>query len=189
MNIDISSQQEARDLAEQRGLDIIQLNTDGNDYPRGLGDYAAIGFDTYEDAEAFAEEIGSDVCLFQTRDGHTFWRNNGRKYEALTADDYLNDLGDNFHAWTPDMLDSDADVVRDLVADDELEKAAKKIADLQKLRDEYDEAEADEIIICGEGRYMETVKATMMKYYEDVHTYAVGVLIGTDLNSDDETDQ
>ena len=66
------------DLALEWGLDTAEEVTQGmNGYPSGL--YKAIsGFESFEDAERFADEVKGEVVLLTKRDGHQFWSNNGR---------------------------------------------------------------------------------------------------------------
>ena len=70
------------DLAHDWGLDIVEVTKGKNGYPEGL--YKAIvGFDYFENAEDFAEQVNGEVVLLSKRNGHHLWTNKGRAYEGI----------------------------------------------------------------------------------------------------------
>ena len=70
------------DLADDWGLDIVEVTKGKNGYPEGL--YKAIvGFDYFENAEDFAEQVNGEVVLLSKRNGHHLWTNKGRAYEGI----------------------------------------------------------------------------------------------------------
>lgn len=70
------------DLANEWELDIVEVTRGMNGYPEGL--YKAIvGFDYFEDAEYFAEQVNGEVVLLSKRNGHHLWTNKGRAYEGI----------------------------------------------------------------------------------------------------------
>ena len=70
------------DLAYDWGLDIVEVTQGMNGYPEGL--YKAIvGFDSFEDAEYFAEQVNGEVVLLSKRNEHHLWTNKGRAYEGI----------------------------------------------------------------------------------------------------------
>lgn len=78
------------DLMLDWGLDIVEVTQGLNGYPQGL--YKAIkGFDCFEDAVNFANEIGGDVVCLSRRDGHQLWSNNGRAFEGLRRDRFFDE--------------------------------------------------------------------------------------------------
>ena len=78
------------ELANEWGLDIIEITQGMNGYPEGT--YKALkGFDTFEDAESFADEICGEVILVARRDGHSFWQNKGCAYEGIDRSEFIND--------------------------------------------------------------------------------------------------
>lgn len=69
-------------LADDWGLDIVEVTKGKNGYPEGL--YKAIvGFDYFENAEDFAKQVNGEVVLLSKRNGHHLWTNKGRAYEAI----------------------------------------------------------------------------------------------------------
>lgn len=78
------------DLADDWGLDIVEVTKGKNGYPEGL--YKAIvGFDYFENAEDFAEQVNGEVVLLSRRDGHALYTNNGRAYEGLESAKYIDE--------------------------------------------------------------------------------------------------
>ena len=98
------------DLAYEMSLNFVEITQGMNGYPKGL--YKAIaGFDSFEDAEYFAEKTNGEVVLLSRRDGHALWTNNGRQYEPLERVDYIDEESyiafideDNFEYWALDEL-------------------------------------------------------------------------------------
>lgn len=77
-------------LAYEWGLDVVEITQGVNGYPKGL--YKAIaGFDYFENAEDFAEQVNGDVVLLSRRDGHALYTNNGRAYEGIERTKYIDD--------------------------------------------------------------------------------------------------
>lgn len=78
------------DLAEDWGLDIVEVTKGKNGYPEGL--YKAIvGFDCFENAEDFAEQVNGEVVLLSRRDGHQLWTNKGRAYEGIESAKFIDE--------------------------------------------------------------------------------------------------
>ena len=70
------------DLADDWGLDIVEVTKGKNGYPEGL--YKAIvGFDYFENAKDFAKQVNGEVVLLSKGDGHHLWTNKGRAYEGI----------------------------------------------------------------------------------------------------------
>lgn len=98
------------ELASEWGLDFIEITEGMNGYPKNLYK-ALIGFDTYEDAESFADEVNGEVVLLTKRDGHQLWFNSGRQYEALERakfidenDEIVFENGGSFEDWAQDEI-------------------------------------------------------------------------------------
>jgi hypothetical protein len=171
---------------ENEGLKWIQINSDSNDYPKGLGSYGAIGFDDYKQAEKFAEENGGDIVLFQTKGGHTFWRNKGNKYEPLTSDDFLNDCNDDvYEVYTKGHLEAFEERIKKAVAEElfeEIEEAYKNLVDFKEV---LENKQDDEIVYYdGNSNSFNTCKIEMMSYSQDVYTYAVGVCFNPQIHEE-----
>lgn len=78
------------DLAYEWGLNIVEVTQGTNGYPKGL--YKAIvGFDYFENAEDFAEQVSGEVVLLSRRDGHALYTNNGRVYEGIERAKFIDE--------------------------------------------------------------------------------------------------
>lgn len=76
--------------AYEDGLELVTITQGMNGYPSGL--YKAVAdFESFEDAECFADEVNGEVVLLSRRDGHQFWVNHGRQYEPLERAKYLDE--------------------------------------------------------------------------------------------------
>lgn len=64
------------DLADEKGLDIIEITKGLNGYPKSVYK-GIIGFDNFENAIQFANSINGEVVLLSRKDGHHFYTNNG----------------------------------------------------------------------------------------------------------------
>lgn len=169
----------------------IEINTDGNDYPRGLGAVGAIGFNQFSEAEAFAEQHGGEVVVFKTRDGHHFWRNEGRAYSPFTAHDYIDGADDNTNLITEEDLTDK--FWEDLMAATE----DKDIDEVDYIFENYKEHLAD-IQAAGDGKVcffdgntneIGTLDETFMEYRYDVYSYAIGVYFHPSLHEEGADDK
>jgi len=181
------NQTKALEIARARGLEVKEITYGMNGCPQGLGDRAVIGFENFEDAKAFATEVGGIVSHFETKNGWYFWLNKGQAIEPYTNNDYLNDLGDNYSVVDGSDLDDVKEPLKDLVEnfDGDFTAIEDFIKMKKELAEEIENAEEDEVVISSHGRYFETVKKTNMGYHEDTSTYAIGVLLSHVMNEDE----
>lgn len=78
------------ELAYEWGLNIVEVTQGVNGYPEGL--YKAIaGFDYFENAEDFAEQVNGEVVLLSRRDGHALYTNKGRAYEGIERAKFIDE--------------------------------------------------------------------------------------------------
>lgn len=97
--------------AYEDGLELVTITQGMNGYPSGL--YKAVAdFESFEDAECFADEVNGEVVLLSRRDGHQFWVNHGRQYEPLERAKYLDEDEDvvftdegEFESWCVGEID------------------------------------------------------------------------------------
>lgn len=78
------------DLAYEWELDIVEVTQGMNGYPKGI--YKAIvGFDFFENAEDFAEQVNGEVVLLERRDGQELHTNKGRAYEGIERAKFIDE--------------------------------------------------------------------------------------------------
>lgn len=126
------------DLAYELGLEFVEVTQGMNGYPSGL--YKAIaGFESFENAESFARQVNGEVVLLTKRDGHQFWYNNGRQWEALERAKFIDENEEcvftddlSFESWAREelreKLDCDIDVYSLQVIVNDICSAMDKIA-------------------------------------------------------------
>lgn len=78
------------DLASDWGLDFVEITEGMNGSPKNLHK-ALTGFDTFEDAECFADEVNGEVVLLSRRDGHHFWKCSGRAFDGIEREHYVDE--------------------------------------------------------------------------------------------------
>ena len=165
--------EEILSIAESEGLKYGEVTKSRNDYPSGLGDYAILGFETFAEAEEFAEQYGLTVNLFRRRDGHQFWYNEGPKEGPLTSNDYLRHLGDNY--WEA-SLDSEYEILKEKVNDNApLDEVDDFVQRLMAISNALNECGEDEVVIVSHDTEPTTIDKEIMTFHEDVTTWVVGV--------------
>ena len=166
------------DLAYEWGLNIVEVTQGVNGYPEGLYK-AIIGFDFFENAEDFAEQIGGEVVLLSRRDGHALYTNRGRAYEGIERAKFIDEN-------RCEVFDSELDFEEWCVG--EIEHRMNMGINLFEFRDmidqmcdTYDDINGrcrDEIAIVDTRDYTcETVEKYVTEIHdEDVTTYVIAVI-------------
>ena len=175
-------------LAQEWGLDEVTITQGRNGYPEGLYK-ALIGFDYFENAEDFAEQVGGEVVLLTKRDGHQFWEKRGRAYEGIERAKFIDE--DRY-----DVFSSELDFEEWCVG--EIEHRMNMGFDLfefkdmiEQMCDTYEDIRTrwrDEIAIVDTRDYTcETTEEYVTKIHDnDVTTYAIAVIDG---DSEEETEE
>jgi len=162
---------------EDSNLRLIQINTDANDYPKGLGSYGAIGFNTFKDAEDFCKKNGGEICQFKTRQGHTFWRKIGESFQAFDYTYYLDKCNDNVNYTTlSDEKERFFEQLKDVIEEKDFEQLEDRINKHKICLNFFDRLNGDEVAIYnGNNDTLESCKHEFMQFSEDVYTYSIGV--------------
>lgn len=90
---------EAYEIGKQSTTSCKQITHGINGYPlfHGRTEFAFFGFDTFEEAETLAEEIGGTVQHIHYRDGWQLCESKGNAYEPFTNSS--EDYGDDYCEW------------------------------------------------------------------------------------------
>lgn len=168
-----------RDLAEiasENGLQVIDTTASRTGYPEAL-QKAIIGFDTFEQAEELAKENGLSIEAFKKSNGWDLWYRTGCQMGTSflrSADD----CGDDYRGYTKeDLEDFYLNEVQPMVSDFEDFDSLRCFLDkMEKIKDEIVDAEDDELVLSCCGEYYATIKARVMSYYYDAHSYAIGLI-------------
>lgn len=165
------------DLAYEWGIDVVEVTRGMNGYPKGL--YRAIaGFDTYEDAKIFADEIGGEVVLLSRRDGHQLWTNNGRAYEGIEKAKYINEeeykvfkKALDFESWAKEDIEEMLKIGEDVFS------IRDTLDSICEIYEEINDMSEDSIALVGydysyyiEDEYVATL------HDDDVTTYMIAVV-------------
>jgi hypothetical protein len=162
---------------DKNNLKLIQINSEENDYPNGIGSYGAINFENYHEAEIFCNRYGGEICSFRTRQGHTFWRNQGNAYKSFSYEDYLNKCNDNVYITTiKDQEERFWEQLKDIIENKDFNELLN-IVNQRKENIEYMNSVEDNQIIYYDGNSdtLNNIRYTFMQFSEDVYTYAIGV--------------
>lgn len=164
-----------RELADNEGLRYVETTSEANGYPRHIKG-AIIGFDTFEDAEALAEEHGLTIMQLHKRDGWQLWYRRGETYEAMeiTSGDYGDDYSELLQMDAEDFYSEEVEPMLDNFAT--LAELRTFIEEKEELWEEVENLEEDEVIITYEGRYYETIKQKTMSWSFDTHNYEIGLV-------------
>lgn len=162
---------------DNNGLQLIQINTNGNDYPSGLGSYGAIKFDTFKDAEKFRQDNGGEVGIFKTRQGHTFWRFEGATDSEFNYDDYLEKCGDSVNETTlRNEIENFWDAVNYEVENQDYQDLKELIKKHDKTIELFENCKDNEVVVYDNNRdILYTLPTKMMQFNEDVFSYSIGV--------------
>lgn len=176
-------------LASEWGLDFVEITEGMNGYPKNHHK-ALMGFDTFEDAECFAEEVNGEVVLLTRRDGHHFWFNNGRQYEALARAKFIDENEEemftsveSFESWAMSVIESMIGMGDNIY---DIKNASTIFCEIGNAIYEMREWE---ICIVNKGDYdFEIVNSECTRIHDDdVTTYAIAVV---DYETDeDETNE
>lgn len=161
------------DIADEQGLTIIETTTGSNGYPQELKK-ALIGFETFEDALAIADDCGWRVTTFTRKDGWQLWsRDNNTTYQPMQISSA--DYGDDYMDW-----DNEEEYLEELKV---LMQNAESFAEMreiiesgEKVVDELSIKDDNEIVITCGNRYHETVRKSAMSWQNDGRYYEVGVI-------------
>ena len=164
------------EIASENGFQLIDTTANSTGYPERL-QKAIIGFDTFEQAEELAKENGLSIEFFQQHDGWDLWyRTGSTAYEPFRRS--AEDFGDDYSEFSKDDLeDFYENEVQPMVSEFESFDDLRSFLDQnEKIKDEIEDAEDDEIVITCCGEYYDTIKERTMSYNYDSHRYAIGLI-------------
>lgn len=165
-----------REFAENNSnLRFIETTDGMNGYPSHLMP-ALVGFETFKDAEDFAQEHDLDTMCFHKRDGWQLWERKNVVYEPLniTAADY----GYNYSFIRKDEEEDYYDnYVKPYLSDfSSVETLLRFIEVNKEIEDRLQAAQDDEVVITYCGGYWDTIKPKCMEWGFDTHNYVIGVI-------------
>ena len=171
-------------LAFDNGLHCGHVTGGNNGYPSPYFGAFIYGFDNYQEAQNFLDANGGSMVICKKRDGWNVWQKHGETSRPLTAEDYLQDLGDNYSTITQSDVFQELDNLQRDISPAELHE---ELARLAYWAEELETAsECDETVIINPMGETERVSNNLMRYNEDVWTWNVGVFFDRDAEPQDE---
>ena len=163
------------ELASEYDLRFVETTSGRNGYPENLKP-ALVGFDTFEDAEKFAQEHGLDTWLFHKRDGWQLWNRVHSVNEPMSIS--CEDYGDDYNLYTASSLENyfEDEVKPCLENFDNIEGLREFLDKQETIMDELENLDEDEAVVTLWGEYRETIQLHPMEWIHDTHYYIVGVM-------------
>lgn len=160
------------------GIELVETTEGSNGYPLNI-DKAFIGFDNFQEAFSFAIKNGLEVVSLCRRDGHHFYKIEGRVWEGYDLEDFYSDT-DNYFTYNideSDLLEMFKNETESACSIDEcialgeryklfLEKVLECDNDTQFILEDCDAVD--------EYRY-EILPKRVMEFRYDVYKYIIGV--------------
>ena len=165
---------EIMELADENGLDWIEITEGRNGYPERLHK-AIIGFDSFDKAAKFAEKYNLETKMFHKKDGWQLWEDQGWVNKPIEVTEEM--YGDNYKIF-PKMEESEffemevEDVVNEI---DNFNDLIEFVNDNEDIWEKIDQMEDDELVIAFCGNYSDTVKNNSLSWNHDTNNYLIGV--------------
>lgn len=163
-------------IAYENSLEYIETTTGMNGYPQHLRG-AIIGFNTFAEAEAIAQEHGLCITTFFKRDGWHFYQRNGDTTdEPLKITSY--DYGDDYsHYDSDDVENFFEEQVSPMLGDfDNFDELQNFIDEHKKIYEELQSIDENQLVITCMGGYYETIDKKSMSWSHDGKTWVIGVM-------------
>lgn len=167
----------------------IEITTGMNGYPSHLH-RGYVGFDSFEEAECFAERFNGRVVTLKKRDGWQLWQSMGWTDGPFNIKE--SDYGDNYRLvssvkeWESETRDFLYDLLDDGASLEDIKNLLLGGLETKSHLETLGEGEA---VLLHHGKYYDTIKTVTMSFYEDTWSYEVGVeLEGYSQEADEECD-
>lgn len=156
---------------------IITITEGMNDYPSYLHD-GYIGFDSYDEAEAFAKENNGNVVELRQRFGRYFWESLGSAFGEFKLSSAT--YGDNYsEVWNLEDCDLEtSEILTGLEEDGASQEEINEMAEKRRIIREAVAALGEgEAVLLYRGELYEVIKTSCMSYELGSWRYAIGVEI------------
>nr|DAU86237.1 MAG TPA: hypothetical protein [Caudoviricetes sp.] len=143
----------------------IQTTSDANGYPTNLKN-GYIGFETWAEAEKFAEERDLTLMCVSRRTGWHVWHRGNMMNEpmTITAADYGDDYC--FETDAEKYFENEREILEDC---DTIEEAEEKLKTMREVIDAIKSADiaGGEVVVTCCGEYCETIKTETMSWRDE----------------------
>lgn len=161
-----------KDIALEYELEVIATTKDRGCYSRDIKE-VIIGFDDFQQAEKLAKKYGLSIELFHKEDGNpSYYRTGFRKCEEITVS--ADNFGDDYTSFKKNDYEK---AIAPMLSDFEsLEELDEFLYNQRKIMYKLCIADVDEIVICRDHCYYDTVKEKTMKFYNDGLVTVIGLI-------------
>ena len=157
----------------------IETTTNRTGYPSELKK-AVIGFDTYEEAEAYAEEHDMSIESFFQKDGWSLWARDGYPLHAfqLHASDFSDDYRQYNWCDAERFMEEAMEELAELKEYDDWteEQVEDYLEKARKVRDEISKLKEGQFACVYDNYVFAVYECETMQYYHDGTTYAIGCI-------------
>ena len=167
-------------IAYENGLTYIETSSQPNGYPTNIKG-AIIGLSSFKEAQKLADENNLSIELFTKKDGQDLWYRTGNlAHEPMKNSS--EDFGDNYSKLEKmsesEFLENEvSERLKDLIdAGENFESLKEYIKEQEKLFNEIESMEDDEIVITCQGEYYETIKKESMYFSHDTRHITIGLI-------------
>lgn len=176
----METQTDKRLIAEENNLQYIETTAGMNGYPKDIKG-AIIGFETFEQAQALADQKDLEIQTFLKRDGWQLWeRLQGSVYEEQVNS--AEDFGDNYSdavCWET-QEEFFAEEVAERLKDwdfGNLDQVETFIKNQREIWEAIENADPEtEVVVTHEGKYYNTIPKRSMIWNFDSQTEAIGLI-------------
>jgi len=165
-----------RTIADSHNLQYIETTSQPNGYPSNIKG-AIIGFDSFDEAQKLADEYNLSIEFFTKKDGWQLWYRTGNTAHEPMKNSSA-DYGENYSELEK-MIEEEfyKNEIKDSIENfDNLSDLQKFLSEKEKLFNEIDNMEDDEIVITCQGKYYETIKKTTMYFSHDTKHTVIGLI-------------
>lgn len=166
-----------QELAYENGYQTIETTTGRNGYPQELK-YAIVGFDTFDEAQEFADNHELELQIFHRHFGWQLWvRDNNRAWDELDIMPFFQDE-DGTQVFTIDDAEDYFDehvkpFLSEMTCIEELEAFIER----QKvIIDQFDCIGEDEFLVVRNGKLEDTFDKTVMHFSYDSKEWIIGAI-------------
>jgi hypothetical protein len=167
------------ELAKANNLEFVQFSSEEG----------VTGFDSWEQADKFADEHDGHICAIKRRDGHKNWELCNRMFQPYSADAlcgcddslYYPSAYDSYDAFKKNEIDCLLDDVEE-GEEAEANKIVSYYNAIWSMLEDIKARQADECVLAPEEwvkdkNTLEIVPMTNISYSYDVYTYGIAVII------------
>jgi hypothetical protein len=157
-------------------LEKVEVTKGRNGYPSNIYPaYSCVSLENFEEVKTLAEEENKKIILLHRRDGWDLWESKGPVFNAIQVS--ASDFGDNYsEIYYQSESEFFENEVKPFIEDfANFEEINNFLAMKNKLFEEIDLLEDNEVVITHEGKYFETYKQECLSFSHDTHNFIIAL--------------